>query len=34
MRHEGEIALEAFRKQATVADLAQRCQVHPNQVYA
>jgi len=29
-----KIALEAFREQATVADLAQRYQVHPNQVYA
>ena len=29
-----KIALEVLREQATVADLAQRYQVHPNQVYA
>ena len=29
-----KIALETLREQATVADLAQRYQVHPNQVYA
>jgi transposase len=29
-----KIALEAVREQSTVADLAQRYQVHPNQVYA
>ena len=29
-----KIALEALREQAAVADLAQRYQVHPNQVYA
>ena len=29
-----KIALEALREQATVGDLAQRYQVHPNQVYA
>jgi transposase len=29
-----KIALEALREQATVADLAQRYQAHPNQVYA
>jgi len=29
-----KIALEAMREQATVADLAQRYAVHPNQIHA
>jgi transposase len=29
-----KIALEALREQATVSDLAQRYQIHPNQIYA
>ena len=29
-----KIALEALREQASVADLAQRHQLHPNQIYA
>jgi hypothetical protein len=29
-----KIALEAVQEQASVADLAQRYEVHPNQIYA
>ena len=30
----GKIALEALKEEATVTDLAQRYEVHSNQVYA
>jgi transposase len=29
-----KIALETLREQATITDLAQRYEVHPNQIYA
>ena len=33
-RHYRRSGLEALREQVTVADLAQRYRIHPNQVYA